>query len=397
MKILRSTRGYALCIAALLIIFLVACGGEAGPDPTTPIPTPEPQPTPDDTYADPETPPPEPITDPTVMTSGALAVSDAARSLVTLNVTGFSAASAELNANSLALNSSLGAASAALSDEDFTLVEAGKVQGIKVDRIEAGDKAPADIAFVIDTTSSMGEALSSVKETLIDFSKVLENEGLDIRLGAVTFGDAFDTQEANSRRSGTSLMDKKPPSFDQEPRPSFALTSDFAAFQTFITEESPRGGGDTPENILGALSFAYEFLVWREGAQRILIIVTDTCSHTEVSNFFIDDPWAPSSFEKVLSEVRARATVHVVGGGDCRKFGGTLDMQAFAGAKGTGGLYYAWGGGPFNLVDIGLTQTTANDYLITYQGELNGKEKDVRLVIDNGDAVRGEFTLKVTY
>lgn len=388
-----------LFLILLLTALLAACGGESIPNPTAPGPSEpgpsEPEPTdPGGTYTDPGTPPPDPITNPTMMTSGALAVSDKAQGLITLSVAGFSVD--ETGESSTVLNSA--ALAATLEPEDFTLVENGIVQGISVDTVEAGDNVPIDIAFVIDTTFTMEDALESVQDGIISFGGALESSGLDVRLGAVTFGDAFDTLGANSSGAGVSLTDKTPPAFDRDERPSLALTDDLLSFQTFIAGETPRGGGDTPENVLGALAFAHRNFEWREGAQRILVVVTDTCSHTEITNYFIPEPWAPENFEDVLAELRARATVHVISdGGSCRRYKGSLNMEAFTGAEGTGGMFHEWNGGDFDLAEVGLSQTMTSNYLITYQGDLTGEEQEVRLVIDNGDTVRGELTLRATY
>ena len=383
----------ARCVlAGLLIVVLVACGGESAVNPK-----PDPQPGPEEpsepigTYDDPGTAPPAPIAEPTVMTSASLRVSDEEEGLVTLNVAGFSVdGSAALSPENLA---------ATLEAEDFTVVEGEVVQGIVVREIEADDEVPADIAFVIDTSGTMKDALSSVQEGIIDFASTLASSGLDVRLGAVTFGDAFDTLAEGSRSSGISISGESPPAFDSDERPSFALTDDLFRFQAFIAEESPRGGIDDPENSLGALTFAHKNLEWREGAQRILVVVTDTCSHTRRSSeYFIQDAWLPEPYEDVLEEISTRATVHVIGrGSSCPKFGGTMSMAEFTGSDGTGGLFHDWNDGSFDLANIGLTQTVANSYLITYRGELNGQEKDVRLVIDNGEGVQGELTLKATY
>jgi len=390
------SKGVRYVLAILLIVILAACGGEGAvkqpqpdPQPSPEEPSPEEPSEPAGTYDDPGTPPPAPITEPTVMTSASLMVSDETEGLVTLNVAGFSVdGSAALSTENLA---------ATLEAEDFTVVEGEVVQGIVVKEIESDDEVPADIAFVIDTTGTMKDALSSVQEGIIDFASTLASSGLDVRLGAVTFGDAFDTLGEESRSSGISISGEVPPGFDDDERPSFALTDDLFRFQAFIAEQVPIDGRDTPENVLGALAFAHDKLEWREGAQRIVVVVTDTCSHTEESRKITEEPWAPGSVEDVLSEVRTSATVHVIGSRrKCRNFG-TANMSVFTGAEGTGGMFYPWESGDFDLSQIGLTQTVTNNYLITYRGELNGQEKDVRLVIDNGEGVQGELTLKATY
>ena len=381
---------FSVVAAVLFVVLLAACGGESAVNAPSPDPQPDQEPTnPGGTYTDPGTPPPAPIAEPTIMTSGAISVSDKVQGLITLNIAGFSVDDVE-GLNTAALGP-------VLDVDDFTVVEGGVVQGISVSTVDTGDNVPADIVFVIDTTDTMKNALESVKDGIISFGSALESSGLDVRLGAVTFGDAFDTLAVGSRRSGVSLINKTPPGFDDEERPSFPLTDDLLSFQAFIAEETPRNGEDLLENSLGALTFAYRNFEWRDGAQRILVVVTDTCSHSEANNYYIPEPWAPEKFENVLNELRGKATVHVIGtGNSCSRLGG-LNMNVFTGVEGTGGMFHKWNGGEFNLADIGLTPTMTNNYLITYKGELDGKAKEIRLVIDDGETLKGDFTLKATY
>src|SRR5690606_1910977 len=131
------------------------------------------------------------------------------------------------------------------------------------------------------TTGSMGYALSSVQDSIVAFADHLEAGGLDVRLGAVTFGDAYDTKDASGMR-GVSLRDDSPPTFDSYERPTFGLSDDFDAFRAFIEGDSARGGGDGPENAFGATEFAFDEFAWRPGAQRLMVVITDICQHTPV-------------------------------------------------------------------------------------------------------------------
>ncbi|MDZ7708241.1 MAG: vWA domain-containing protein [Trueperaceae bacterium] len=264
-----------------------------------------------DPYADPGTPPPDPITDPTVATSGSIGPSDEGGDLMEINVAGFT----EPETGSLSV-----AQLAELPASAFTVVEAGTVKGITVERIGGEVRAAADVVFVFDTTFSMGSGLDSVQDSIIAFADHLDGAGLDVRLGAVTFGDAFDTvADVDTPVRGTSLEDRTPPTFDGNVRPTLPLTDDYDAFQTFVTDDSPRGGGDNPENAIGALDFAATDLDWRAGAQKTLIVVTDVCSHTdttfesEFSSYAGWEGWAPPATDDLLSDLSGNSTVHVVG------------------------------------------------------------------------------------
>jgi hypothetical protein len=345
-----------------------------------------------DPYADPGTPPPDPITDPTVATSGSIAPSDEGSDLMEINVAGFAAPE----------TGALSAAQLAdVPESAFTVVEAGTVQGITVERIGGDVRAAADVVFVFDTTGSMSSGLSSVQDSIIAFADHLDGAGLDVRLGAVTFGDAFDTvADAGAPARGTSLGDRTPPTFDGEVRPTLPLTDDYAAFQTFVGDDSARGGGDGPENAIGALDFAATDLGWREGAQKILVVVTDVCSHTDVtfeaafSGAAGWEGWAPPATDALLSDLSGTATVHVVGPDTV---GCGENMKVFTGAEGTGGTFFDWDGfSSFDLTELPIA-TSAGGWVVTYRGTLDGTEKTVRVVIDDGSDVRGEFTLQATY
>jgi hypothetical protein len=374
----------ALAAAIVLALVLGACGG--------------PRPPVTDPYADPGTPPPPTITNPTIATSGSVAPRPDSADLMNVNVAGFAAPGAEA-----------GAELPNLTADDFTVVEDGVVKGITVERIGGGVRAAADIAFVFDTTGSMGSALDSVQASIIEFVDFLGGRGLDVRVGAVTFGDAFDTKAPGSTRTGESLSDWTPPPFDPSERPTFPLSTDFAAFRTFIEEDSPRGGGDIPENALGALEFAYENLVWRAGAQRILIVIVDTCSHNDVTfPFTAGDDWLPPNPDDLLARLRGNATVHAVSPANVLETDfscssdpvtGHTDMAMFTGAGGTGGVHVpvSFGAFDFDLTELPIAEATAGGYLVTYRGTRDGSEHTVRVVIDDDVDIRGEFTVNATY
>lgn len=351
-----------------------------------------------DPYADPGTTPPPPITDPTIATSGSISESSKGPGLFDINVAGFAAPEAA-GLRSAAIDVTN------LPPSAFTVVEDGVVKGITVERIGTGTtRAAADVVFVFDTTYSMGPALNAVQSSIIEFVEYLDEGGLDVQVGAVTFGDAYDTQVAGNER-GTSLRGDVPPSFDRDERPSFDLSTDFEAFRIFIEGDSQRGGGDFPENGIGAISFAYEELAWRPGAQKMMIFITDACQHTDEtfeSEFGIsagNEQWTPPATETILSTLQGNAVVHVIAPAEplfCD--GGFVNMKDFTGVEGTGGTFVDWNYEPFDLTDLPLAAASRGGYVITYRGTTSGGDpKEVRVVIDDGGSVRGEFTLEGRY
>lgn len=278
----------------------------------------------------------------------------------------------------------------------FTVFENGSAKPVvSVEKIDENARAGADIAFVLDTTDSMKSAISSAKDSILDFVDTLDAKGLDVRVGAVTFGDAFDTKSA-SGTSGVSLRGSTPPAFDGDERPSFELGSRFADFKAFLSAQQARSGGKPRENALGALEFAYGGLQWRPGAQRILIVVTDTCSYdaTTYGEDAITDPWVPRSAQQVLDRLKGQAIVHVIAPKlvlGC-PFLGYVDMSSFTG--GTGGVHVDWdGSSSFSLAQLPLTPALTAGYLVRYRSSVHG-QRSVRVAVDQGE-LHGEAVVSV--
>lgn len=337
---------------------------------------------PADPYADPGTAPPAAITDPTIATSGSIAPRPGSASLMNINVAGF----ADPTSGGLP----------DLGSSDFTVVEDGVVKGITVTPIGGTTTAAADIVFVFDTTGSMGSALTSVQNSIIAFVDFVRDRGLDVRVGAVTFGDAYDTLAPGGTR-GVSLRGDTPPSFDPDERPTFPLSDDYEGFEDFIAGDSPRGGGDSAENALGALEFAYDNMEWRAGAQRILIVIMDIYSHNDAtySGSWHED-WLPSDPADVLAKLQGNATVHVVAPEFAWDITPFTDMAMFAGVAGTGGVYFPWSFGAFDLTELPIAEV-AGGYIVTFRGTRDGSLHTVRVVIDDDGDIRGEFTIEATY
>ncbi|MFW7347112.1 MULTISPECIES: vWA domain-containing protein [Pigmentiphaga] len=394
-------------MALLVAGFLAGCGGDGavtssgGGDPGTPPPP--------DPYADSTAKPPAPITDPTITAAGSVAARTDGSGLFDINIAGFAAPTATtLSARQLSMRSGPNKFAATranltragvpdLEADDFVVVENGIVKGHTVRRIgEDSTRAKADVVFVFDTTGSMSGALKSVQTSIIEFADFLGKSGLDVQLGAVTFGDAFDTKTTGSPRLGTGST--QPPAFDPSERQVFAPTTDFAKFKQFITEETATGGGDGPENGVGALQFAYDKTPWRTGAQRVLIVVTDVVSHngSTYSEASISGRWIPPLAADLITKLKGKAVVHVVSPAIDNPRQHT-DMKVFAGAAGTGGAYFEWDEKEFSLIDLPIAEVAAGGYIVTYRGKADGKPKTVRVVINNGTDIRGEITLTAEY
>jgi Mg-chelatase subunit ChlD len=139
-----------------------------------------------------------------------------------------------------------------------------------------------DIAFVLDTTGSMGSEIAGVRDSVRNFASILADAGHDIRLGAITFGD--------------------------EIRERLNFTNDVEQFKNFVARLDAYGGGDTPEIGLDAVLDAHERLSWRDGAEKYIIVITDATAHQR------DDgtPFSRVTAQEVIESLRGRYVVHVV-------------------------------------------------------------------------------------
>lgn len=292
----------------------------------------------------------------------------------------------------------------ALPASAFRVVESGSDKTVVfADRIGDGaTRSEADLAFVLDTTGSMRVGLDSVKQSIIDFVDHLDRRGLDLRLGAVTFGDAFDTRREDGGGSGVSITGRTPPAFDTDERPSLPLTPDVAAFKAFVAEQQPRDGSGSrsPENALGALALAYEQLAWRPGAQRMLIVVTDSCSYDERSYAVdgITGAWIPPTAASALAGMRGQAVVHVIAPAQAVavcKAAGYMDMAFFTGPTGTGGVAVDWAAEQaFDLTTLPIADAATRGYLIKYATGARGP-RVVRVIVDDGAGLRAEASVTV--
>lgn len=124
----------------------------------------------------------------------------------------------------------------------------------------------ADIIFVIDRTGSMGSKIQNVKDNLDGFVKKMTDNGIDVNLGLITYGDI------NSTKNPTDKDIIK-----------YEMTSTSADFLTKLNQITLGHGDDYAESGLegimdptnGALSYTL-----RDGSTKQIIFVTDATVHT---------------------------------------------------------------------------------------------------------------------
>lgn len=124
-------------------------------------------------------------------------------------------------------------------------------------------KPTVEVAFVLDTTGSMGGLLEGAKRKIwsIATSVVDTNPNADIRIGLVAYRDIGDEYVTRT----------------------FDLTTDIQDIYAHLLELKARGGGDWPESVNEALDVAVNKLQWTTGgdAKRIVFLVGDAPPHMD--------------------------------------------------------------------------------------------------------------------
>lgn len=125
--------------------------------------------------------------------------------------------------------------------------------------------APADIVFIMDTTSSMGDEIDNVQQNLSAFVSALKSKGVSAQLALVEYQD-FTTDGDSSTKvyqnNGANWF------------------SDITAYGNTLAGLSLGDGGDEPECVLDALETA-RLLDLRSAAGKVFILVTDAPYKTD--------------------------------------------------------------------------------------------------------------------
>lgn len=118
-----------------------------------------------------------------------------------------------------------------------------------------------DLAFVLDTTGSMGEEIEAVKDTIRQVADKLSNDQTSVRIGLVEYKD---------RTDGNNLTHTYP------------FSSDLHAFSASVAGLHADGGGDTPEDMHAGLTAALDNLAWSSDAvTRMVVVIADAPPHLD--------------------------------------------------------------------------------------------------------------------
>lgn len=135
--------------------------------------------------------------------------------------------------------------------------------------------AGIDVAFVIDTTGSMGSSIDAVKETATELVTDIKAQTTSARFALIDYRDF-------ASRTGT--PDDYPAKLDSD------FTANTENITTAIQDLSLGYGGDTPETMFSGLHMAYG-LTWRPGVKKLTVVLTDAppLSPEPITDYSVDD------------------------------------------------------------------------------------------------------------
>jgi len=117
-----------------------------------------------------------------------------------------------------------------------------------------------DIVYLLDATGSMGSYLAAARDQCINISDQLKRElpQFDFNFGAVFYRDPVDCPGEKNN--------------------TYSLKNDVNKLKSELASESAKGGGDTPEDWVGAYDMALNNIAWRNGT-RLIIHIADAPAH----------------------------------------------------------------------------------------------------------------------
>jgi hypothetical protein len=128
---------------------------------------------------------------------------------------------------------------------------------------QAVAKPTVEVAFVLDTTGSMGGLIDGAKRKIWSIATAIvdSNPDADVRMGLVAYRDIGDEYVTKT----------------------FDLTTDIQDIYGNLLELKARGGGDWPESVNEALDVAVNKLQWGKGSEtrRIVFLVGDAPPHMD--------------------------------------------------------------------------------------------------------------------
>ncbi|RNA25399.1 Alpha- kinase vwkA [Brachionus plicatilis] len=123
------------------------------------------------------------------------------------------------------------------------------------------DFSKLDLAFMLDTTSSMGSYINHAKKNITNIcDEIIKSEKCTLRVGLVNYRD-------------------HPPQDSTYVTQVNQFTDDILKVKCTLTATTAQGGGDCPESMCCAFSDCLEKLEWRSDAVKVAILIADAPPH----------------------------------------------------------------------------------------------------------------------
>ena len=160
-----------------------------------------------------------------------------------------------------------------------------KINNILSDK-KSKDSKNFDVIYIIDATGSMGEYITAAKEESQNISKELKEQYPDMKF---KYGYIFYRDPVDEKNDIHEIID---------------LTDDEVSLPDKIGKIKATGGGDAPEDWVGAYQLANEKISWRDGI-RVIIHLADAGAHGKL--FTTNDKY-PEEEGKLIKELEICST-----------------------------------------------------------------------------------------
>lgn len=142
--------------------------------------------------------------------------------------------------------------------------DSNKSEDSDFSKIAPKDYGKLDMVIAFDTTGSMSSYIEAVRSEVSDLIPQLFTDNDDLRLGIVAFGDYCDMLS--------------PTNFGYAYQ-SVPLTDNENDLVKFVRQAKNTGGGDGPEFYELVIKKIVEETNWREGSNRIILLIADSMPH----------------------------------------------------------------------------------------------------------------------
>jgi len=119
----------------------------------------------------------------------------------------------------------------------------------------------ADIIFCLDCTGSMSGEIEAVKDTIAEFSEMIEKDGMYARFGLIEFRDRLFGEEHKVHNFGGQVFTRDP-----------------VAFKSKVSRLKAGGGHDEPESSLDAVMLACS-QPFENDSTKVIVLITDAPPH----------------------------------------------------------------------------------------------------------------------